>query len=155
MYTYTEDQIAAFKTIFKDDELLKPMYTEDQIAAFRIFIKDAGLSVPMVFDCLTDRELAAICNGWGPDSWPLILRKHLTGIAGYYEVLAIPHDIRFEFKDGSFRQANKEFWINARKLWFRKHGCKGIWRFRALKELILLFGCYIVLQTFGRSAWED
>ena len=131
------------------------MYSETEIAELRQLIRDAKLSVPERFDAFSDWELAKICNGWGPDSWPHIFRWLLTKTAGKYAVLALPHDVRFEFKVGTLEEANKEFWKNAKRIWLFYYGWKGVFNLKAVNELLVLLACYRVLQIASKSAWED
>ena len=131
------------------------MYDETEIAEFRQLIKKAGFSVPKGFDAFSNWELTKICNGWGPDSWPRFFRWLLTKKAGKYAVIALPHDVRFEFKIGTLKEANKEFWKNAKKLWQYYYGWKGVLNLKAVKELLELRACYRILRIASKHAWED
>lgn len=131
------------------------MYTEEDIARFRQEIAAFGLHAPFALTQLSDFELTHICNGWGPDSWPERARAFLTKLAGRYAVLHVPHDVRYELKVGTRKEADQEFWINGKKLWVAHWGWKAIFHKQAWIELIALRGAYNVLRAFSKSAWED
>ena len=130
------------------------MFTLDNIARFREEIKFYKLSAPVELLNLTDAELLAICNGWGPDSWPRQLRKALTKLAGAYAVLHVPHDVRYEFKLGGREVADREFYDNALRIWRVRWGWQRWIRPAAIAERAKLYLCYRALAAFSREAWE-
>jgi len=53
------------------------------------------------FDCLAKEDWAKVWNGWGPDSWPYVLRAVITWMERYLEVVAGPHDEWYDQSDGT------------------------------------------------------
>ena len=131
------------------------MFTEEDIARFRQQIADYNLQAPYVLGQLSDFELTKICNGWGPDSWPEIIRKALTALAGEYAVIHVPHDVRYEFHVGTQKSADCEFWTNGKKIWRKRWGWRGYFYKQAWIELIALRAAYRALCAFGSKAWEE
>ncbi len=81
--------------------------------------KKYNLDVPDYFYALEDKKLEAIWNGYGPDDWPSFLRSFITYIYRNFECAALPHDVRFEYSDGSIegcKIANAEMFKNLKKL---------------------------------------
>jgi hypothetical protein len=70
----------------------------------------ASLSMPQV---------VAAYNGIGPESFPKPLRKALDKLNPRLRCIALPHDCRFSYGDGTredFEKANKELKRNGRKV---------------------------------------
>ncbi len=130
------------------------MYTEEEIRRFLAEIEFYELNTPVILKQLSLFELTKICNGWGSDSWPRPLRKALSRIAGAYDVLAIPHDVRFEFKEGSAELADAEFYWNGKKIWRKRWKFSRFWNPYAWYEFWKLRAAYKALTIFSRIAWE-
>lgn len=84
----------------------------EKIRQMRAEVIRLNLARPTLFDCLTDEDLAAIYNGYGPDAWPEQLRDIITFVYRWYTLLPLIHDVEFRFSDGTW-----EGWHNTCVNW--------------------------------------
>lgn len=85
------------------------------VAAIRKEVERINLSRTLQFDALTNIDMAAIYNGYGPDSWPKEIRAAVTWIYRHWKTLALIHDVDFHFSDGtrrSYLEATARWSIN-------------------------------------------
>ena len=69
-------------------------------------IRFYDLKVCKWFYGLTEKEFCKIYNGYGPDSWPSIIRDTLSWVFGMFPEISGAHDIDFYFSDGTRRGFN-------------------------------------------------
>lgn len=70
-------------------------------AQLRAQAQALGLSRSAIYDALTDAQLDAIWNGYGPDRWPASIRALMTWLYRNFQASASIHDVRYEFSDGT------------------------------------------------------
>jgi creatinine amidohydrolase/Fe(II)-dependent formamide hydrolase-like protein len=69
----------------------------------RAFCNEFGAFAPESFWLAFETELAAACNGIGPDCWPAWLRHTLTWLLRPLEASAAIHDWEYSLPDKTFR----------------------------------------------------
>jgi hypothetical protein len=77
--------------------------TPSRAQFLRVFCNEFGAFAPDSFWEATGSELAAACNGVGPDRWPAWLRLTLTWLLRPLEASAEIHDWEYSLPDKSFR----------------------------------------------------
>lgn len=77
--------------------------TPSRAQFLRVFCNEFGAFAPDSFWEATGSELAAACNGVGPDRWPAWLRFILTWLLRPLEASAEIHDWEYSLPDKSFR----------------------------------------------------
>lgn len=98
---------ADIETVFRHGDNLAPRGKMDAVM-IRAEVLRLNLERPESFDRLSDVELDAIYNGFGPDAWPESLRAVATWWYRHFEPSAGIHDVEYEFSTGS-----KEDWSAA------------------------------------------
>jgi len=100
------------------------MYTEEEIGALRLAALHYELDAPDAWSILTAAELAAVCNGCGPERWSPGKRRALTAALKRYEACFAIHDLDYEI--GTPRTiADKRLRANMLRVWRKDF---GIWR---------------------------
>ena len=69
----------------------------------RAFCNEFGAFAPESFWLASGSELAAACNGVGPDHWPAWLRHVLSWLLRPLEASAMVHDWEYSLPDKTFR----------------------------------------------------
>jgi hypothetical protein len=93
-------------------------YTLPQIHDRRAKMLALGFEFPAIWSTLSDTTVQAAANGVGPDAFPSVVRRLLTGLLPYGDLPADVHDVEFQFSDGtkaSFEAANNRFYHNCRQ----------------------------------------
>ena len=74
------------------------------------------LEVPPWWHDLSDDDLAQLCNGVGPDDWPVYRRRMVGRCAGWMVPASRPHDVRYSriSCDCDRLTADRELWRNWR-----------------------------------------
>lgn len=117
------------------------------------------LERPAAYDGLTDAELTAIWNGFGPDSWPQAAREALTAFFAHFQPVAQVHDVEFHFSDGT-----ESGWLWSLERW-RRNTAKvlddrwpltrpTLWRER-LRAWLRMRAAYRALRWFSLAVWEE
>lgn len=93
--------------------------TSARTAAFRrAFCAEFGALAPDSFWLASDAELAAACNGVGPDRWPRAARAVLSWLLRPLDASSAPHDWEYSLPQKSyaaFTMANIRLGVNACK----------------------------------------
>ena len=77
--------------------------TPNRAQFLRAFCHEFGAFAPESFWRASEYELAAACNGVGPDHWPAWIRHALTWLLRPLEASAEIHDWEFSVPHKSFR----------------------------------------------------
>ncbi len=100
-------------------------------------------------------ELASICNGIGPDSFPEWLRDCISALHPSLAVVAFIHDIEWHESDGSeekFAESNTRFKRNGYKAAKAGYGWYNPLRYIVMNQA-RRFGN--LCQIFGWDAWTS
>ena len=84
----------------------------------RVYCWQFGAIAPDSFWHASDAELAAACNGVGPDHWPRWARSVLTLLLRPLDASSAPHDWEYSLPEKSyshFTRANWRLAVNATK----------------------------------------
>ncbi|MCP3967667.1 MAG: hypothetical protein GY750_12305 [Lentisphaerae bacterium] len=135
------------------------MATLKQIRKLKATIHEYDLEAPDNFFLCTDKELAAMYNGAGPDWLGDWGRERLTSRLDLFEAAFLVHDFEYTCSDHTeegFDDANKRMWQNMRKIIF------GIYSWHRISDwdniaywLVKAFTAYRACARLGWSAWMD
>ena len=104
-------------------------------------------------DALTMEQIAEAYNGIGPDWFPARLREAIDRLSADLQCVALIHDVRYSFSDGStaqFDAANAEFRANGEKVADAKYPWYSLRRY-GLRSEARLFAK--LCQDFGFAAY--
>lgn len=111
------------------------------------------LSGADILDALTMEQIAEAYNGIGPDWFPARLREAIDRLSADLQCVALIHDVRYSFSDGStaqFDEANAEFRANGEKVANAKYPWYSLRRY-GLRSEARLFAK--LCQDFGFAAY--
>ena len=90
---------------FSHDDLRRVVRLRDEARLY-------GLLGVDVLDSMTEEQMAAAYNGIGPASFPPSIRQAIDGLLPTLRCVALIHDVRWAYSDGSkeqFKASNDEF----------------------------------------------
>ena len=130
--------------------------TEEQAKIAMREIWDAGLYGREFITRLTAKQIAAACNGIGPESWPAERRAKLDKWLATFRRAADVHDCRFTLdNDGTrekFDAANDEIEKNCLILADQKYAWYNPWRYFARHAAHLVGKA---CRDFGWPAFDE
>ena len=134
------------------------MYSNEETAQFQRLAVELGLKYPACFVEMSAGELAAIANGYGPDSWGEDLRNILTWIFRKYPIPAAIHDVRYDFSDGkefTRKAADAEFSANLQLVWQHNYGKLRWINPAAWYDYWKINTAARLTAKFGGNAWRN
>lgn len=134
----------------------KTFYTAKEINQLRTTAQYFKLDAPQEFWEKTATTLKKYCNGAGPERWDDLKRKALTSALKSYEAAFAIHDVDYEYKVVTQKQADKRLKKNMVKIWRKNF---GIWRWFSkagrVERLIVIPSVYAAVALAGSQAWKE
>ena len=134
----------------------EPFYTAQEINELRTSCQHYKLEAPYVFWTKTAKELRKACNGAGPDRWDACKRRAVTAALKQYEPAFAIHDVEYEYKVGTQKEADVRLYKNMVRIWKRDFGAL---RWLSIPALIERFKVipfiYTIVALGGSLAWKE